>query len=286
MAEIRDRGSVLATEEGRTRFKDAQASKHNYDGKAWTYTEIAIKAGVDAKTVSRFLNRKQPVDESKARAICQALGVDFSQIVEIRSSKSIPKEHEYEIKWREICRELLEKWKGLTTNALTTRNGVRFQLDETFVPLGVVERRQTSRHSPVSGSPAQGSELYEEKVTPISQDDFFEQVLRQRQSKSSQGRRIAIIGEPGTGKTTQLQKIGDWILETDGIPIWVPLAAVGTKSLREYLLNDWLHTATEELEMVYVALRGDLSNPYEQGQGQAILDNKHGRLKTYLYTKN
>jgi GTPase SAR1 family protein len=154
------------------------------------------------------------------------------------------------INWQETCRELLKQWKELTTNALTTQNGVRFQLDDIFVPLGVVERQQRPIHRSNDGSPEQGSELYEEKVTPISQDDFFEQVLRQRQSKQSQGKRIAIIGEPGAGKTTQLQKIGDWILEeTDEIPIWIPLAALEKKSLNEYLLKDWLQTATSELEI-------------------------------------
>ncbi|MDX2241037.1 MAG: SMEK domain-containing protein [Leptolyngbyaceae cyanobacterium bins.302] len=156
------------------------------------------------------------------------------------------------IDWRETCRDLLSHWKGLTTNALMRRNGVRFQLDEIFVPLGVVERREKSKYRSHDGASAeQGSELYEEKITPISQNDFFEQVLRQRQSKHSQGKRIAIIGEPGAGKTTQLQKIGDWILEeTDGIPIWIPLAEVGTRKLREYLLGDWLQTAIHELEVL------------------------------------
>ncbi|MCY7276206.1 MAG: NACHT domain-containing protein, partial [Phormidesmis sp. CAN_BIN44] len=158
---------------------------------------------------------------------------------------------EHETSWRETCRELLSHWKGLTTNALMKPNGIRFQLDEIFVPLGVVERREKPKHRSNDGSPAgQGSELYEEKITPISQDDFFEQVLRQRQSKHSQGSRIAIIGEPGAGKTTQLQKIGDWILEeTDGMPIWIPLTALGTRKLKDYLLNDWLQTAIQELEV-------------------------------------
>jgi hypothetical protein len=85
-----------------------------------------------------------------------------------------------QIKWREICRKLLNQSKGLTTNALTTRNGVRFQLDEIFIPLGVVEKVERSKHSQEDGSPEKGSVLYEEKTTPISQSDFFEQVLRQQ----------------------------------------------------------------------------------------------------------
>lgn len=272
MAEIRDRGSVLATEEGIRILKDAKAAKRDYENKKWTYQAIADKSGLNNKTVERFFRREHPIDESSARAICQALEVDFSQVVDICTNENTSEEHKHEAGWRNTCRELLNYWKGLTTNALTTSHGVRFQLDDLFVPLGVVERRQPSRHSPISGSPEQGSELYEEKVTPISHDDFFEQVLRQRQSKHSQGSRIAIIGEPGAGKTTLLQKIGDWILgETNGMPIWIPLAAVGTKPLREYLLDDWLQMTTQELE-VSQQHREELGQLLKTGKVWLLLD--------------
>ena len=195
-------------------------------------------------------------------------------------SALIVSNQEQETKWRENCLELLNQWKGLTTNVLTTRNGVRFELDEMFVPLGVVERRQKPRYGFDGGSPEKGSELYEEKVTPISQDAFFEQVLRQGQSKNSQGNRIAIIGEPGAGKTTQLQKIGDWILkETDGIPIWIPLAAVGTKNLTEYLLNDWLKTTTQELE-ISQQHRDELGQLLKTGKVWLLLDGVDEMAKT------
>jgi energy-coupling factor transporter ATP-binding protein EcfA2 len=180
---------------------------------------------------------------------------------------------EQRIDWQETCRALLNHWKGLTTNALTKPNGVRFQLDEIFVPLGVVERREKPKYRSNDGFPAeQGSELYEEKITPISQNDFFERVLQQRQSKHSQGSRIAIVGEPGAGKTTQLQKIGDWILEeTDGIPIWIPLTAVGTRKLKDYLLSDWLQTAVEELE-VSQEHRDELGQLLRTGKVWLLLD--------------
>ncbi|KAM3091179.1 SMEK domain-containing protein [Phormidesmis sp. 146-12] len=179
---------------------------------------------------------------------------------------------EQEIDWQEVCRGSLKHWKDLTTNVLTRGNGVRFQLNDMFVPLGLVERSQKTKHRCDRGFPAQGSELYEEKITPISQDDFFEQVLRQRQSNNSQGKRIAIIGEPGAGKTTQLQKIGDWILEkTDGIPIWIPLTALGEKSLGEYLLNNWLKTVTQELE-VSQHCRDKLNQLLKTGKVWLLLD--------------
>lgn len=273
MAEIRDRGSVLATEAGVQILKDAKGRKRNHNGKPWTYKDIEIEAGVSDKTIGRFFRREQPIDESIARSICQALEVEFQDVVEISHSSQAPFDpQEPELRWRETCRELLNQWKGLTTNVLTISNGVRFQLDEMFVPLGVVERRQKTRYHSDGGSPEQGSELYEERVTPISQNEFFEQVLRQGQSKNSQGKRVAIIGEPGAGKTTQLQKIGDWILkETDGIPIWIPLAELGTRSLEEYLLNRWLKTATSELK-ISQSDRDELEQLLKTGRVWLLLD--------------
>jgi hypothetical protein len=174
--------------------------------------------------------------------------------------------------WQEICRESLNHWKDLTTNVLTKADGVSLALDEVFVPLGLVERSQKAKHHRDSGSPEKGSELYDEQVTPISQDEFFEQVLRQGQSKNSRGRRIAIIGEPGGGKTTQLQKIGDWILDkTDEIPIWIPLAAVGARLLRDYLFNDWLQTITSDVEIPQHN-RDALSDLLKNGKVCLLLD--------------
>jgi Bacterial regulatory proteins, lacI family len=55
MRETRDRG-VLASTECIQKLKEAQARQRNAEGKVWTLTDIAIESGVDAKTVSRFLN--------------------------------------------------------------------------------------------------------------------------------------------------------------------------------------------------------------------------------------
>ncbi|WP_374794230.1 HEAT repeat domain-containing protein [Aerosakkonema funiforme] len=55
---------------------------------------------------------------------------------------------------------------------------------------------------------------------------------------------MAIIGEPGAGKTAQLQKISQWALEkTSFLPIWVSLADLQGKSLDKYLLEVWLEEA-------------------------------------------
>lgn len=69
---------------------------------------------------------------------------------------------------------------------------------------------------------------------------------------------MAITGEPGSGKTTQLQKIGDWVFQEIGedVAIWVSLADLQGKSLEEYLLHKWLKDAlgvarvTPEMEVL------------------------------------
>jgi len=152
--------------------------------------------------------------------------------------------------------------RGLTTNPLTTGDGVAFELDEIYVPLGLVERKQRDRRSG-DVSPERGSQLYEseaqdEIIKTFQLDEFFEQVLRLGQSK-----RIAIIGEPGAGKTTLLQKIAAWVLDnTEDVPIWISLADLQGKSLKAYLLQDWLENATRTVyvsEEVQKAL-GELFN--------------------------
>ncbi len=110
------------------------------------------------------------------------------------------------------------------------------QLDDIYVPLAIVERKP-----PKPPSRNQPEEKEEEKLIPIAEERFFEDVLRQGKSQISQGRKIAIIGEPGSGKTTRLQKIADWILEQDlGWPIWVSLADLTQPTITQYIEEVWL----------------------------------------------
>ena len=77
---------------------------------------------------------------------------------------------------------------------------------------------------------------------------FFNEVLQEGKTEKSQGKRLAIIGEPGAGETTLLQKIGDWVFgEANELAIWVSLTAVGELSLRDYLLEVWLRDVGETL---------------------------------------
>ncbi|NES05798.1 MAG: NACHT domain-containing protein, partial [Okeania sp. SIO2F4] len=116
--------------------------------------------------------------------------------------------------------------------------------------LGLVERQKLERPNP-NISAEKGSEFYQGKVTPIENEVFFEQVIQQGKSHKSQGRRIAIIGEPGAGKTTLLQKVAFEILNSGGLPIWIDLADwQNSKTLEEYLLENWLKAALPIIKQI------------------------------------
>ncbi|MFN6527395.1 HEAT repeat domain-containing protein [Nostoc sp. ChiSLP03a] len=134
------------------------------------------------------------------------------------------------------------------------------------MPLGLVERKKPSKRQG-DISLEQGSELYKEtEITRTFEHDvFFEEVLKQKNTPKSQGKRIAIIGEPGAGKTTLLQQIADWISREihQSIVIWVSLADLRGKELKTYLFESWLTQvaektgkaeATEQLKNDFVVL--------------------------------
>ncbi|MGI2908715.1 HEAT repeat domain-containing protein [Tolypothrix sp. VBCCA 56010] len=152
--------------------------------------------------------------------------------------------------------------RKLTTNPLTSTEGVALEVDDVYVPLGLVERKKQSKLknnvSPEQGSdkvqgdfsPKQGSQLYKEtEITKTFEHDaFLEEVLKQKNTPKSKGKRIAIIGEPGAGKTTLLQQIANWVSrEIDqSIVIWVSLADLREKELKSYLFESWLTQVAEK----------------------------------------
>jgi energy-coupling factor transporter ATP-binding protein EcfA2 len=171
------------------------------------------------------------------------------------------------INWREVCQNALAERRRLTTNPLTTGDGVEFTFDDIYVPLGLVEKVKKEKR-PGEVSPEEGSQFYqpekeyEEVTRTYKNDEFFAQVLKQGQSPKSQGRRLAVTGEPGAGKTTLLQKIAQWVAaETErDVAIWVSLADLQGRSVEEYLLQKWLKDAlcvvrvTPEMEDLLASL--------------------------------
>ncbi|MDY7007063.1 MAG: NACHT domain-containing protein [Cyanobacteriota bacterium] len=215
-----------------------------------TFPSIAEKAHVSESTVKRFC-RGNAVDESCASVITAALNLELKDIIESPTFPPQTNNIETEKKLlihRQTCQKMLREKRQLTTNPLTTGDGTTFDRAEIYVPLGLVERKgQPKRNSNCTAE--NGSELYAptdyEITKTLELNQFFEEVLRQGHTPKSQGKRIAIIGEPGAGKTTLLQHIGEWVFaETEqDVVIWVSLADLDGKTIEEYLLQVWLKDA-------------------------------------------
>lgn len=236
---------------------------------------LANKSGLNISTIQRNLFEKGRAQKSTIEAVAETLGIKPTDIIDpeqwYRKSKTSNSQLSANQTLRQISEKLIKQHREwLTTNPLTT--GVRFKLDDIFVELGVVERPDKPQYTPDNHTLPLSTKNNNDQVTPIPYDDFFQKVLKQKESVKSQGSRIAIIGEAGAGKTTQLQKIGEWILEeTDDIPIWISLTEIGEKSINEYLLNDWLTNATQELETAQ-QYRDELRNLLKTGKVWLLLD--------------
>jgi predicted NACHT family NTPase len=182
-----------------------------------------------------------------------------------------------EIDWQQVSRSFLGEQLRLTTNPLTAGEGISYRTEQVYVPLGLVERkRQTRRGEDVS--PEQGSLLYEEvEVTQrFENEQFLEQVLQRGQSPKSQGKRIAIIGEPGAGKTTLLQQIAQWVsgYVEGAIAIWVSLADLRGHELEPYLLEQWLQATVRRLGQAKASdqVKDAFVTQFQQGRVWLLLD--------------
>jgi HEAT repeat protein/energy-coupling factor transporter ATP-binding protein EcfA2 len=198
-----------------------------------------------------------------------------------------------DISWHEVSGQLLEERRQLTTNLMTRRGDVAHEVDQVFVPLGLVERRKVHRRSE-DVSPERGSELYQESIgrepglskesdseqeeitQKFEHQEFLEQVLAQGQSPKSKGKRIAIIGEPGSGKTTLLQQIGCWVLDTfpASMVIWISLADLQGDTLETYLEARWLRRVIRQAGGAEASQADKLNfaNQFKRGQVWLLLD--------------
>lgn len=180
--------------------------------------------------------------------------------------------------WYKVCHAKIEKQKQtrLTTNLLTNRNGIKFLLNDVYVPVELVEQKQRPKHSN-NILAEESSSLYLPRSESITDNQFFEKVLYEGKSEKTKELRIAIIGEPGSGKTTFLQKIADWLLNTKKeIVIWVSLSDLQTKNLEDYLKEVWLKAAlpdiSPKLANVNEAVQNALAQLFNTNRVWLLLD--------------
>jgi len=250
MSQTRRPKGFLASKDGLEQLKARKREK------GYKYEDIRKKANVTLDQVKRLFNPHwgYKIGSEAIELIAGILDLKPEEIVGSDVWNSVPNAPEQQATqadWHEICLAMLEKQKRLTTNQLMSADeDMKFELDEIHVPLALVQRTKPNR---ISGdvSPEEGSRLYEptyEEKQRFKYEDFLAQVLDAGVGQSK-GRRIALIGEPGAGKTTLLQAIAFWLLEDKnknlGLPIWISLADLQGRTIKEYLLQTWLENALE-----------------------------------------
>ncbi|MEG4575422.1 HEAT repeat domain-containing protein [Microcoleus sp. N3A4] len=153
------------------------------------------------------------------------------------------------IDWQAICQQILDEkeQQRLSSDRLTFGN---HQIDDVYVPLGLVERHKVTEKREDVGA-EEGSDLYREKevTQTFEHSEFLEQVIQQGSSPKSDGKRLGIIGEPGAGKTTLLRQIANWVAAgiSEAMVIWVSLADLQGKELESYLFDNWLLAAIKRI---------------------------------------
>ena len=141
--------------------------------------------------------------------------------------------------------ETIDKWKKLCTDAFNEEQERRKSSTEmghekqVYVDLGLVKRKKQPRRTEeeMPGAEA-GMQQYELTENEIEQRYEYKEFLAQVIGNA--GKNLAIIGEPGAGKTTWLDQIGQELIKKERYPIWIPLARLQGMTLEDYLLEKWL----------------------------------------------
>ncbi|MEG5161983.1 NACHT domain-containing protein [Microcoleus sp. AT3-A2] len=220
----------------------------NPDKRGWSQENLEEQAHVSLSTIKRFLEGT-PRDRSKVILILKALGFEPIKFIaehdsNLQNSELEPQQN-IAIDWQRVCQEMLnEQQEEQRFRRRATEMGFEINV---FVPLGLIERKQQQRRS--GNVPMELlHQLEPEVVTRIYEhDEFMTDVIEQ--NPTGKNKHIAIVGEPGAGKTTLLDKIATHIQENNqDLPICIALASLQGKTLKEYIIQEWL---PEAISLVY-----------------------------------
>jgi NACHT domain len=176
-----------------------------------------------------------------------------------------------QIGWLKISTRLLADQKHLTTNRLLKESNRK--IDD--INIGLVERKERPKVKEVEDA-TQGSQIYHPVEYIDTKRYEHEAFLADVVGKPAGGKHIAIIGEPGAGKTTILTKIGAWLIgqaeQQPPAPLvvaWISLADVGDRRLQAYLQAEWLQKVCEDN---FDAAWEDWKGLRQQGRVWLLLD--------------
>jgi len=207
------------------------------------------------------LKHKDASLEENLGVVKQKLGLETSPLEE--DAGKLPLSF-----WQDCCRKMLPT--ELSINPLLHGDGVVLTIED-IVPLELVERKQRPQQKE-DFSPEQFQvQAPTEYETPVEHNNFLAQVLETGDSLKNRDRKIAVIGEPGAGKTTLLQEIAKEVEGAGGLPIFVKLANLGKKTLKDYLLENWLEEATGK-RRISDDIQDDFVKQFNLGRVWLLLD--------------
>jgi DNA-binding Xre family transcriptional regulator len=99
MSQNRKPRGICATENGYLKLQEAKSAGRDEDGQPLTFEKIALKAGVNERTVRRLFNR-DGIDKDSGFAICEALGLKPTEILELNPRSEEP---DRKILWFWVC---------------------------------------------------------------------------------------------------------------------------------------------------------------------------------------
>ncbi|MBD2541776.1 HEAT repeat domain-containing protein [Coleofasciculus sp. FACHB-SPT36] len=278
MAEIRNRNSVQVNEAGKQKLIEAKAAKHiyrNYKKRIWTYLDIAEASGVGEKTVKRFF-AGESVDCDNAIAIAKSLNLELAELIDPKESNPPDATPETRIGWRDIYHKMLEEQlKRYQFRRQATGTGLGHEVG-IYVPLGLVKpTTQPRRGEEFCPSPDEGRLQYQLNEKEIEKrfeaDAFLREVI-----EAGEGKTIAIIGEPGAGKSTWLEQIARHLKDSENVsrlPICIQMGSLDGKTLEEYLLQVWLKEALSLQGMTVSAqMETELMQLFNSHQVWLLLD--------------
>lgn len=148
--------------------------------------------------------------------------------------------------WRQICNRLIDKQ---AQRQKATGRGLGYEKNIDIIPLGLVKPKEELRRKAKNlVDPSQGMQQYQLEQAEIEKRYEHEAFLEEVIGKT--GKNLAIIGEPGAGKTTWLTQIAQYLTENqpDSVVIWISLVRWQGKTIdiNKYLREDWLMAAVSK----------------------------------------
>jgi len=207
------------------------------------------------------LKHKDASLEENLRVVKQKLGLETSPLEEDAGTLALSF-------WQDCCRKMLPT--ALSINPLLHGDGVVLTIED-IVPLELVERKQRPQQKDDFSPEHFQVQAPTEYETPVEHNKSLAQVLETGDTLKNRDRKIAVIGEPGAGKTTLLQEIAKEVEGAAGLPIFVRLADLGEKTLKDYLLEDWLEEATGK-RRIPKDIQDDFVQQFNLGRVWLLLD--------------